>query len=111
MSRIYRHSLCVLIWALSCSIAYATMDDAAAEAAFNAAGCKACHSPDKKTIGPSIQDIAAKYRDDTNALTLLTGKVRTGSAGVWGKIPMMPVSDEAISDTELNAVLQWMLNK
>ena len=30
------------------------------EAAMNKAGCMACHAKDKKLVGPSFKDIAAK---------------------------------------------------
>ncbi len=70
--------------------AFAAMDDAAANAAMSKAGCTACHSVDKKLVGPSFQDIAKKYKGDAKAVAMLSEKVRKGGAGNWGQIPMPP---------------------
>jgi cytochrome c len=52
--------------------------------------CKACHSVDKKLVGPAFIDVANRYKNDRAALTKLTGKVINGGAGNWGQIPMTP---------------------
>jgi cytochrome c len=50
--------------------------------------CKACHSVDKKSIGPSYGDVAAKYKGNSNAQQLLAKKIISGGSGVWGEVPM-----------------------
>ena len=50
--------------------------------------CQACQSTDKKLVGPSYKDVAAKYAGDSAALAKLEQKVRNGGNGVWGAIPM-----------------------
>jgi cytochrome c len=73
------------------------------------AGCMTCHSPDKKMIGPSFRDIAAKYKGQADAAAVLSERVRKGSKGVWGQVPM-PASDAAkINDADLKAVTAWLL--
>ncbi len=60
-------------------------------------GCLNCHSVDTKLVGPSLKDIAAKYAGQDGAADMLAGKIKNGSNGVWGAIPMPPnanVSDE-----------------
>jgi len=60
-------------------------------------GCLNCHNVDTKLVGPSLKDIAAKYAGKDDAATYLAGKIKGGSNGVWGPIPMPPnanVSDE-----------------
>ena len=52
--------------------------------------CTACHSVDKKMVGPAYQDIAKKYKGDAGAAAKLAEKVRKGGAGNWGQIPMAP---------------------
>jgi cytochrome c len=66
----------------------------------------ACHQVDKRFIGPSFQEVAAKYKSDAGAEGRLTQKVRSGGAGVWGAIPMPP---NVVSDEELRALVKWIL--
>lgn len=77
--------------------------------AMGKAGCVACHAQDKKLVGPSFKDIAAKYRGQKEAPAQLAEKVRKGGKGVWGPIPMPPNGAEKISDAELKAALDWVL--
>ncbi len=78
-------------------------------AAFDAAGCNACHQVDKKLVGPSLKDIAAKYKGQAGAPAALFAKVRQGGKGVVGPIPMSPNPPEKISDADLTAVVAWIL--
>jgi len=50
--------------------------------------CLACHSPTKKSIGPSYLQIAQKYADHDDAGDLLIKKIIEGGSGVWGQQPM-----------------------
>jgi cytochrome c len=50
--------------------------------------CRACHSPDKKSIGPSYKDVALKYKGDAAAIEKLAKKVIAGGSGVWGEVAM-----------------------
>ena len=69
--------------------------------------CAACHQVDKRFIGPSFQEIAAKYRADTGAESRLADKVKKGGGGVWGAIPMPP---NAIRDEDIRALVKWILS-
>lgn len=77
--------------------------------ALGKAGCVACHSQDKKLVGPAFKEIAARYRGQKDAVATLTDKVRKGGKGTWGPIPMPPNGPEKISDAELKAALEWVL--
>lgn len=79
------------------------------EAAANKAGCMACHAKDKKLVGPSFKDIAAKYKGQGDAVAKLSDKVRKGGSGVWGPIPMSPNPESKISDADLKSVVEWIL--
>lgn len=60
-------------------------------------GCLNCHNVDTKLVGPSLKDIAAKYAGQDDASDYLADKIKNGSNGVWGPVPMPPnamVSDE-----------------
>jgi len=81
----------------------------AAEAIAKKARCVACHAVDRKMVGPAYRDVAAKYRGDAEAPVRLAAKVRSGGAGVWGQVPMMPHPADRISDADLAAVLDWVL--
>ena len=52
--------------------------------------CLACHTLDKKLVGPAYKDVAAKYRARKDAEAYLSKKILGGSAGVWGPVPMPP---------------------
>ena len=69
--------------------------------------CVGCHTPDKKLVGPSYKDIAAKYKGDAGATAKLADKVKKGGAGVWGQIPMPP--NAAVSDGDAKALVEWIL--
>lgn len=70
--------------------------------------CLACHAADKKLVGPAYKDIAAKYKADKNAQTLLVKKVREGGVGVWGQIPM-PANPQ-VNEQEAQALVKWVLS-
>jgi cytochrome c len=53
-----------------------------------ASDCQACHSVDKKSIGPMYSAIAQKYKGDASAIEKLAKKVISGGSGVWGETPM-----------------------
>ena len=74
------------------------------------ARCVACHAVDKKLVGPSYQEIGAKYQGQSGAAEKLFEKVRAGGAGNWGQIPMTPNGPDKISDENLKAVIQWVLS-
>jgi cytochrome c len=69
--------------------------------------CMACHAVDKKLVGPSFKDIAAKYAGDKSAADKLAAKVMKGGAGVWGPVPM-PANPQ-VSDAEAKKLVAWVL--
>lgn len=71
--------------------------------------CFACHSVDKKLVGPSYKDVAAKYRSDKGAEAKLVAKVKKGGTGVWGQVPMPP--NAAVPDADLHALVKWILSQ
>jgi cytochrome c len=73
-----------------------------------AKNCSACHAVDKKLIGPSYKDVAAKYANDKDAVAKLSKKVREGGVGVWGQIPM-PANPQVSAD-EATALVKWLLS-
>lgn len=70
-----------------------------------AKNCFACHALDKKLVGPSYKDVAAKYAGK-NAAAALAEKVQKGGSGVWGNVPMPP---NAVKPEEAKALVDWIL--
>jgi cytochrome c len=75
------------------------------------AGCSACHALDHKVLGPSYQDIAARYKEDPKAAEALSATLRSGSRGVWGALAMQPVTTTTVSDADLAAIVAWILSQ
>jgi len=82
-------------------------DAKAGEALAKASGCLACHTVDKKLVGPSYQQIAERYRKDKGAEASLIQKVKAGGKGVWGDIPMPP--NAHVKDADIKTLVQWIL--
>ena len=72
-------------------------------------GCLACHSVDKKVLGPAYKDIAAKYKGDKTAEAKLIAKVKAGGSGVWGPMPM-PAMAAQVKDEDIKTIVQWVLS-
>jgi cytochrome c len=71
--------------------------------------CFACHAVDKKLVGPSYKDVAAKYANDKQAEARLVEKVKKGGTGVWGQVPMPP--NAAVPDADVRALVKWILSQ
>jgi cytochrome c len=71
-------------------------------------GCTACHSIDKKIVGPAYNEVAAKYKGDKNAQAALEKKVKEGGAGVWGQIPMPP--NPQVPANDVKDLVTWILS-
>ena len=73
-----------------------------------ASGCMTCHGIDKRVIGPSYKEIAAKYRNDKSAEGALIKKVKAGGKGVWGEVPMPP--NPHVKDPDVKTLVEWILS-
>jgi cytochrome c len=67
-----------------------------------------CHQLDKKLVGPSYHDVAAKYKGDKAAEAKLAEKIKKGGTGVWGQIPMPP--NDKVPDADIKALVKWVLS-
>ena len=70
--------------------------------------CMACHGVSNKIVGPALSDIAAKYQGDAAAATRLAAKVKGGSSGVWGPLPM-PAQGH-LKDEDIAVMVAWILD-
>jgi len=87
----------------ACTTAPVVADEALA----TAKGCLACHQVAVKVVGPAYKDIAAKYKEEADAATVLAGKIKLGGVGTWGPIPMPP--QPTLSDDEAATLAAWVL--
>jgi len=75
-------------------------------------GCLACHSVEKKIVGPGWKDVAAKYKGDAGAKAALITKVKKGGKGNWTKVtggaPMPPYSPR-VSDANIEKLVDFIL--
>lgn len=69
--------------------------------------CVACHSNERKMVGPSYKDIAAKYSADATAAEKLAAKIREGGSGAWGQMPMPP--QPQLSDADALTLARYVL--
>jgi cytochrome c len=76
------------------------------QALFQKHNCTACHAPAAKGVGPSIAEVAKKYKDQ-DVIAKLAAKVKAGGAGVWGSIPMPPHTQ--MPDADITNLVKWML--
>ena len=81
----------------------------ASEALAKKHNCLACHATDKKLVGPSYKEVAAKYRSDAGAGAKLSDKVKKGGQGVWGQVPMPP--NAQVPDADIQALVKWILSQ
>lgn len=110
-----RNGLAVLAGAAALAFAGAAsaqaLDDKKADELMKKAGCNACHTVDKKGVGPAYKDVAAKHKGQADAAQAMFDKVRKGGAGVYGQVPMPPNPADKISDGDLKLLVAWVLTK
>ena len=59
-------------------------------------------------VGPSFQQIAARYRDRADAVDYLAGKIRNGSVGAWGRT-VMPRHPQ-VTEAQAREMAQWLVS-
>lgn len=72
-------------------------------------GCMTCHQIDKKVLGPSFKEVAAKYKGNAGAETLLVKKVKDGGKGAWGEMIMPP--NAHVKDADIATLVKWVLSQ
>lgn len=92
--------------ALTLSAAAPAMADLALAKTKN---CMACHAVDKKLVGPSFKEVAAKYANQKDATDKLAAKIVKGGGGVWGPVPMP--ANAAVSPADAKALAAWVMTQ
>ena len=70
--------------------------------------CKSCHNTYKKTIGPSYEEIAQKYRTTEDNANMLALKIKVGGTGVWGNQVMSAHPNESTED--IRSMVDYILS-
>ena len=70
-------------------------------------GCLACHAADKRLVGPSFKEVAARYQGQSGVEARLLEKLKRGGSGIWGPLPMPPNPD--LAEADARRLLQWVL--
>ncbi|MFC3812169.1 ThuA domain-containing protein [Lacihabitans lacunae] len=70
--------------------------------------CMACHSKEKKSIGPSYREVSTKYKGDKGAIETLTKKIISGGSGVWGETSM--AGHPQLSTNDASEMVKYILN-
>jgi cytochrome c len=108
------------------ALSYAA-DQAAALELAKKSGCLACHSVDKKVVGPAWMDVSKKYKGAAKISVKLTDgsevsdtpknalvkKVKAGGKGNWtdvtGGVPMPPYSPR-VADADIDTLVSFVLS-
>jgi cytochrome c len=70
--------------------------------------CMACHSVEKKVVGPAYKEIALKYTGRGDAVDYLSGKILKGGANAWGPIPMP--ANAQVNAAEAKVLATWVMS-
>jgi cytochrome c len=97
-----KNALILIALAISASIAHADVKLAEKNA------CMACHSVEKKVLGPAFKDVAAKYSADKQAESKLVASIKAGGSGKWGPVPMP--AQAALSDADSKTLAAWIMS-
>ncbi len=83
------------------------LDNAKARATFDNYGCASCHQRAESLVGPSLKDIAQRYKGKKVAAELAT-RIREGSTGRWGDMPHPAI--DLLGPAEADLLARWMLS-
>ena len=72
-------------------------------------GCMGCHALEQKVVGPAFREVARRYASDAGGAARLPLKIRDGSLGAWGQIPMPP--NPSVSAADAESLARWVLQQ
>lgn len=90
----------VIIVAAAAALAAGAAQAQSAQELLKSKNCLNCHEADKKKVGPSFKDIAAKHKGNKDAEAALSAKLREGKGH-----PKV-----AAADAEMKSMLQAILS-
>ncbi|NVJ87593.1 MAG: c-type cytochrome [Algoriphagus sp.] len=69
--------------------------------------CQSCHMVERKIVGPSYADVAAKYENTEENVAMLATKVIQGGVGNWGEVPMP--AHPGLSEEDAKDMIRYVL--
>ncbi|MCS5491984.1 c-type cytochrome [Algoriphagus limi] len=69
--------------------------------------CQSCHMVERKIVGPSYAEVAAKYESTEENVEMLASKVIAGGVGVWGEVPMP--AHPGLSEEDAKDMVRYVL--
>ena len=76
-------------------------------------GCFGCHDLEQHRFGPAWKAVSQRYKDNPDAVVLLTESIKYGSGGKWSDVSnnnVMPPNDKKVNDTELAQLVEYILS-
>lgn len=70
--------------------------------------CLSCHKIAEDGIGPAYENVAAKYPDTEENVTMLAGKIIKGGMGNWGQVMMTPHPD--LKEEDAKKMVRYILS-
>jgi cytochrome c len=71
--------------------------------------CKACHTIDKKSVGPTYTAISERYKNKSDAVETLSKKIIAGGGGSWGTEHVMSAHPQ-LSVSEATEMVNFILS-
>ncbi len=68
--------------------------------------CTACHGISNRIVGPGFSEVVAKHKGRADLEAYLTAKIRGGSSGVFGAVPMPP--QPQLSEADALRIARWI---
>ena len=96
-----------LIALFSLSATAFAVDKDAAMALAQKNGCLACHALETKMVGPAWNEVGKKYAGDASAAEQLAVKVKKGTKGTWGPVPMPP--NATVKPADIKTLVEFVL--
>ncbi|MFC3415879.1 c-type cytochrome [Algoriphagus hitonicola] len=72
-----------------------------------ASDCQSCHMVERKIVGPSYAEVAAKYETTEENIDMLAQKVINGGVGNWGEVPMP--AHPGLSEEDAKDMVRYVL--
>ena len=77
------------------------------QALATAKNCMSCHTTERKLVGPSYKEVAAKYSGQKDAVDKVAAKIIKGGSGVYGAVAM-PANTQ-VNEAEAKKLAAWVL--
>lgn len=100
--------LIILVWTLLSGVSVSAAPVNAGQQLFEGNTCSSCHDATTRTVGPSLSEIAGRYKGK-KVVAELAGRIRNGSQGRWGDMPHPAY--EGLTLQEASMLAQWILSR